>query len=341
VAGFDALLLGDTQMIRTLLAAVAAALALSAGHTVAADKVNYQLGFLPQGSNANVYLAVSKGLFAAENLEVTIMTGRGGSDTITKVSTGVADIGEVPLDLFLSSNVETVIPAKSVMVEFTRPPDSLVTTTTSGIGSLKDVAGKKIGTPTFTSSNLLWPVILKQNGVDPESVKLIKTEPASLYGMLATGQVDGIIIWATGASQAVGPLTAVGKTIKVIPWANSGYEGYGQTLIASNKMIAERPEVLKRFLKVMKQSLQMVYDNPQQGADAIKSMVPQGDAAVYRAQIDAAQPYFFNEHTKRDGLGVFNPARVKSSWEFVAKGSNYSLNKMDPMSVINGKFIAP
>jgi NitT/TauT family transport system substrate-binding protein len=326
-------------MIRTLIAASACLCLVGAGPATAAEKVVYQLGFFPQGSNANVYVALQKGLFAAENLDVTILTGRGATDTMTKVATGVADIGEVTFDVFLAANAEQAIPVKAVMPEFTRPPDALLTTTTSGITSLKDVGGRKIATPPFTSSNLIWPVILKQNGVDPASVTLIKSDPSTLAGMLATGQVDGIIVWSNGAAAIAPALTAAGKELKVIPWSGSGYEGYSQSIVASSKMIAERPEVVRRFLKVMRQTIVLVYENPGDAAETMKLALPQSDVATMRAQIDASKPHFLNENTERDGLGVYAPERVRKSWEWVSKANNYPLDKMDPMSVVDGRFV--
>ena len=42
---------------------------------------------------AGLSTAVQKGLFAAEGIEVTIVSGRGSSDAITKIATGAADMG--------------------------------------------------------------------------------------------------------------------------------------------------------------------------------------------------------------------------------------------------------
>jgi NitT/TauT family transport system substrate-binding protein len=307
----------------------------------AGDKIVYQLGFLPQGGNANVYVALQKGLFAAENLDVEVLTGRGATDSMTKVATGVADLGEVTFDIYLAANAQGPVPVKAVMPEFTRPPDALLTTTDSGITTLNDVGGRKVATSPFTSSNLVWPVILKHNGVDPSSVTLIKAEPSTLAGMLATNKVDAIINWATGAPAVVPALTAVGKELRVLPWSGSGYEGYSQTVVASSKIIAERPAAVGRFLKVMRQSLQLVYTDPAQAAEIMMKLLPQADLVTLRAQIDACQPYFLNEITRRDGLGVFNAERVKKSWEWVAAVNNYPLSKIDPMSVIDARFVTP
>jgi NitT/TauT family transport system substrate-binding protein len=317
--------------------AFAALLWLNAGSAFAADKVTFNLSFVPQGANANVYYAAHKGLFAAENIEVTILTGRGAADTMTKIATGIADIGEVTFDVLLAANADQPVPVKAVMAEFTRPPDVLITTTTSGINSLKDAVGRKVATSPYTSSNLSWPVVLRHNGIDPASITLTKADPQTLPGLLATGQTEAIIGWATTAPKPAEVLAAVGKTIKIIPW--TGYDGYSQSLVASNKFIAEHPDVLKRFLKVMKKSLQIVYENPQAGAEAIKAMVPQADVKTLVLQIEAARPFFINETSQRTGLGVFAPDLVKKTWDWVAKANNYAPNKLDPMSIIDARFI--
>lgn len=323
-----------------LVLSAAAVMFLGLGGARAADQVKYQLGFLPSGCAANVYSASQNGMFAAENLEVTVLSGRGASDALTKVATGVADFGEVTFDALLSASAETSIPVKAIMPLYTKAPDSLMTTTTSGINSLKDVAGKRVATPMFTSSNLVWPVILKQSGVDPASVTLIKSDPNVLPGMLASGKVDAIIAWALNTAAVKPALAAAGKELKVLPWTNSGYDGYSQTVVTSSKLLAERPDVAGRFLKVMRASLIKVYENPQKAAASMKAALPQADEAMLLAQITDCQQFFFNEVTKQEGLGVFTLDRIRKSWKWVSLANNLPLDKLDPASVVDLRFSA-
>ena len=250
-------------MLSKLLSGIVCVVCLvAAAGASAADKVTFNLGFLPNGANALLYVGIHQGLFAAENLDVTILPGRGATDTLTKVATGVADLGEVSFEAFLAAKAESQVPVKAVMPYFTRPPDSLVTTTATGIATLKDVVGRTVATSPFAASNLVWPVLLKQNGIDPASVTLIKADPNTFAGMLATGRVDAVISWATTTAMYIPVLTAAGKTIKIIPWSGSGYEGYSQTYVASDRMITSRPDVLRRFLKVVRQAIYVVNENP-------------------------------------------------------------------------------
>jgi NitT/TauT family transport system substrate-binding protein len=324
--------------MRSLFTALAALCVIS-GQAGAADLVTFQLGWLPGGDRAPAYVGAQRGLFAKENIEVKILPGRGGTDTLTKVATGVADMGEVGLDLFLASKAESPIPVTAVMPFFTKVPDVLITVQGSGITSLKDVGGKTVATSPFTSSNLTWPVVLKMNGVDPNSVKLIKADPSTLGGMLASGQVDGVINWMTSVPAAAPMIKTAGKTMVVIEWSRAGYEAYSQTVVASDKSLAERPDVMRRFLKVYREATEIMVADPQGAAENVKAMVPQADIAVLKAQIEAAAPLIMNDVTKRDGLGVFNPDLVKKTWEWAIKANGYAPDKVDPLAVISTKFV--
>ena len=86
------------------LAAVAATLSL-AQTAFAAEAVTFMLDWLPAGDKAAVYLGVEKGLFEAEGIKVTVQSGRGSSDVVTKLATGTADMGTGGLAALLQAAV--------------------------------------------------------------------------------------------------------------------------------------------------------------------------------------------------------------------------------------------
>jgi NitT/TauT family transport system substrate-binding protein len=163
----------------------------------AAEKVVFLIDWLPAGDKAVPYLGVQKGLFAEEGLDVTIQSGRGSSDVMTKLGTGAADIGTGGLAALLQARAQTTVPVKAVMSIYTMQPDAIFTTEDSGISTLKDIAGKTSATATFSSSNVSWPLVLKANGIDPAKVDLLKADPGALAPMLAAGKVAGTINWVT------------------------------------------------------------------------------------------------------------------------------------------------
>ena len=123
-------------MRRTIVGAFVLLLSWSAAANVeAADKLSYQLGWLPGGDKAPVYLAIQKGLFAAENLEVTVASGRGSEDVLTKLATDVYEVGEVSFDALLNRTAAGNTLVVGLMPFYSKQPDALITTSTSGITS--------------------------------------------------------------------------------------------------------------------------------------------------------------------------------------------------------------
>ena len=325
---------------RPLSALTGLALLIGAGAPAyAAEKVTFMIDWLPAGDKAVPYLGVQKGLFAAEGLDVTIQSGRGSSDVVTKLGTGAADLGTGGLAALLQARAENPVPVKAVMSIYTLQPDAIFTTEGSGISSLKDVAGKTIATATFSSSNVAWPLVLKANGIDPAKVDLLKADPGALAPMLAAGKVVATINWVTVAPAFAKPLAEVGKKLKVIQWSDYGFDGYGLSVFASEKMLKERPETVKKFMRAYLKATAMAIADPTAAATALKAMVPEVDVDVAREQFAASIPLIVNETSKKDGEGAFDKALLAKTWKWTAEAQNMPLDKLDPEAAVDRSFL--
>lgn len=324
-------------LVASLLVAGSALLG-AAAH--AADKLTVQLDWLPGGDKSFVYAGLKQGFFAAEGLDVTVLPGRGSADAITKVATGAADVGFGGISALMMAAAEGGVPVKAVMSLYSKQPDALFTTKGSGIQSLKDAVGKTVATSTFSSSNALWPVILESNGIDPAKIKLLKVDPSTLAPMLAQGSVDATINWVTVAPAVQAVLKQANKELVVIPWTSYGLDGYGWSAMAGDKIIKERPEVLKRYMKALVKSLQFAIANPDKAAADLKAVVPEADVAVIAAEFRSSLPLLQNEISKRDGLGAFEPKLLASTWTWVAKSMNFAPSKVDPEKLVDRSFLA-
>jgi len=331
-------------MLKRALAAFAlAGLGLLAGAqtpVIAAEKVVFLIDWLPAGDKAVAYLGVQDGLFAAEGLEVTIQSGRGSSDVVTKLGTGAADMGTGGLAALLQARAQSPVAVKAIASIYTLQPDAIFTTEGSGISSLKDVAGKTIATATFSSSNVSWPLVLKANGVDPAKVELLKADPGALAPMLASGKVAATINWVTVAPAFAKPLAETGKKLKVIAWSDYGFDGYGLSVFASEKMLTERPETVKKFMRAYMKATAKALADPAAAATALKAMVPEVDVEVARAQFAASIPLIVNDISKKDGEGAFEKALLAKTWKWTAEAQNLPLDKLDPETAVDRSFLA-
>jgi NitT/TauT family transport system substrate-binding protein len=305
----------------------------------AQEKVLYLNDWLPAGDKAPVYIAATKGLFAAEGLEVTIQSGRGSSDVVTKLGTGAADMGQGGISALLQAKAQSGVPVTAIYSIYTKQPDAIFTTEVSGIASLKDLAGKKIATATFSASNVSWPLVLQANAVDPAKIELLKVDPGTLAPMLASGKVDGTIAWVTTAPVFEGTLAEVNKKLKVIPWSGYGFDGYGLSLFVSEKMIKERPETVKKFLKAYIKATELANADTAIAGTSVKAMVPEVNAETAAKQWAASIPLIVNEISKKDGFGAFEPGLLAKTWEWVAKAQNIPVDKFDPEKAVDRSFL--
>ncbi|MGB7097209.1 MAG: ABC transporter substrate-binding protein [Xanthobacteraceae bacterium] len=330
-------------MMKKLFAVSAAAgLALLLGvnaPAVAAEKIVFMIDWLPAGDKAVPYLGVQQGLFAAEGLEVTIQSGRGSSDVVTKLGTGAADLGTGGLAALLQARAQTPVAVKALASIYTLQPDAIFTTEGSGISTLKDLAGKTVATATFSSSNVSWPLVLKANGIDPAKVDLLKADPGALAPMLAAGKVAATINWVTVAPAFVKPLAETGKKLKVIAWSDYGFDGYGLSVFASEKILTQRPETVKKFMRAYMKATAAAIADPMAAAKALKAMVPEVDVEVARAQFAASISLIVNSISKKDGEGAFEKALLAKTWKWTAEAQNMPLDKIDPETAVDRSFL--
>ena len=323
--------------VRTVLAASVLLLATGAAH--AADKLVYMNDWLPGGDKALPFYAMHKGLFAQQGIELTVQTARGSSEAITRIATGSADVGSGGFAALLQARAESKVPVSAVYSVFTVQPDSLFTVEGGSITSIKDVEGRKLATATFTSSNVIWPLMLQTSGIDAAKVTLLKVDPAALVPMLATGQVDATINWSTASPPFVKALADSGKKLKILPWRDYGFSGYGYSIYASDKLITAKPDVAKRFVEAFAKGMKMALADPKDVARTMKAIFPEMDEALVEQQFLTIVPLIDNEISVAEGFGKFNPERVAKTWEWTAKAQGVALDKLDPQAVVVSSFL--
>ena len=327
------------KLLALFASAVLALLTSVSAPAIAAEKVVFMIDWLPAGDKAVPYLGVQDGLFAAEGLEVTIQSGRGSSDVVTKLGTGAADMGTGGLAALLQARAQTPVAVKAIASIYTLQPDAIFTTEGSGISALKDVEGKTVATATFSSSNVSWPLVLKANGIDAAKVDLLKADPGALAPMLAAGKVAATINWVTVAPAFAKPLAETGKKLKVIAWSDYGFDGYGLSVFASEKILTERPETVKKFMRAYMKATAKAVADPMAAAMALKAMVPEVDPEVARAQFASSIPLIVNEISKKDGEGAFEKALLAKTWKWTAEAQNMPLDKLDPETAVDRSFL--
>jgi NitT/TauT family transport system substrate-binding protein len=110
-----------------------------------------------------------------------------------------------------------------------------------------------------------------------------------------------------------------GKQMLSLSWSDYGFNGYAQSIVASDKILKERPQAVKAFLEAYREAEKIMQSDPAETVAAIQAAVPELDAASIESDASAAVALIFNDASKKDGLGVFEPSLVAATWKWVAK----------------------
>ena len=328
-------------MTRLSLASLAAAscLALTAALPArAADKVVYQLDWLPGGDKAPIYICVEQGFCAEAGLEIDIVSGRGSTDAITRLTAGASDIGVADLGALLAARAREKVAVTAVMSIFNKGPHAFYVPAGSGVETVADLKGKTIATSPFTSSNVFLPLVLAEAGLGEDDITLIKADPGALGPMLVNGNTDAIIAWMTDLTRYSGQAAEAGETLTALPWSAAGLELYSAALIANDSFLAERPDVARRFVAAYAKSIEFERDHPGEAAAAVQAIVPELAAENVEGSVHDTLPLIFNDVTERDGLGVFDADRLAETWARVSAAQELDPASLDPETVVDRSF---
>lgn len=329
-----------TPLFRNLCLAGALAFTALNGSTVfAADAVKFQLDWLPGGDKAPIYVGIKKGFFKDADLDVTVASGRGSTDAISKLATGNADLGLSDLVALLMAKAQNDVPVSAVYSVFSKAPHAFFVPSNSDIKSVKDVAGKRIATSPYTSSNVFLPLLLDVNGVDPSSIKLIKADAGALNPMLLSGNTDVVISWVTDTVIYQLQAKSAGQTLRVLPWYDAGLEFYSTSIIASDRFLNKHPDTTKRFVAAYKKAIEYTWEHPEESGRIVHDMVPEVDASTATDTINSIKSLVYNAVSDKDGYGAFTKERLATTWKWTAKAQNISVDSFDPESAINRQFI--
>jgi NitT/TauT family transport system substrate-binding protein len=269
---------------------------------------------------APFFLAIDKGYFQAERLNVSIESADGPAESISPLTAGGYDMGVADISsLIRLRDGHPGTPIKAVFVIFDKPPYAIIARKSHGIAAPRDLEGRKLGAPAADLAFAQWPIFAKVNDVDPGKVK---TENVSLPvrdPMLAAGEVDAI----TGSFlDSYVDLKARGVPpgdLVVLAMADYGVELYGDAVAVSTNFATAKPDAVRGFLRAYLRALKDTVRDPARAVDAVLHRNDAGNKAVEIEQLRMAiRDDIISPAVKADGYGVIEPERFGAALDQVA-----------------------
>lgn len=305
----------------------------------AQEKVTYNMAWLPQGSSIGVIVAKQQGLFEKEGLAVDIVRGYGGNRTANELDQGQYEFGYVdPVSLILNRMNGGKI--RMVGAINTRWPAGICFDTKRH--QLKNVDGMKgltMGGGASSPVQNIVPAWLEMNGKPKDFVRLLRMDPAVVDASLVEGRIDLAECWLA-SNRAVLQKRAqdAGVTLQWLNYSDYGLDAYGSGFATTEKLIQDKPEIVRKFLKASYQGFDFAIKNPQEAADAMLKLFPTVDPAVALQQIQEINELIVDPKQKDKGLGYMSAERMNSTVQFVDKAFDVQ-GKVKPEDIYTNDFL--
>src|SRR4029078_13453454 len=222
----------------------------SAGSAAAQTPVKFSLDFKFEGPAAPFVVAIDKGYFKAEGLDVTIDTAAGSLEPINRVASGTYQMGFGDINSLIKfRDANPANPVKAVFMVYNKPAFSIVSRKSRGVAKPKDLEGKILGAPAADGAFAQWKIFVQAIGIDASKVKIENVGFPVREPMLQSGQVDSITGFSFSSFINLKSMNVPSDDIVVILMADYGVNLYGNTIIVNPKFAAEKPDAVKGFLR--------------------------------------------------------------------------------------------
>ncbi len=320
-----------------MLAGTALTLSGLTAHAQETTDVSFVLDWAWQAMHGPFLIALDKGYYEEEGLDVTIDRGFGSGDTISKVASGAYDVGFAEgtgLFKFNTDNPDAKV--IQVMVINDQSPTGVISMKDTGITEPGDLVGKTISATQNEATVLTWPVVAKLHDIDPEGVEFLYVEPNLRDAMVLQGQANATFGFATTTV-----LNMVGTGIDLDDIAYStfaewGLKPYSSGILVKADFAEENPEVVRGFVKATMRGLIEMLENPEEGLQLLKEREPLVDLDVETDRWELAKELsIVTPDVIENGISEVDPERFATAAKQISEAYGIELtveseNYFDP-----------
>ncbi|MHC1772759.1 MAG: ABC transporter substrate-binding protein [Flexilinea sp.] len=225
------------------------------------DSFSLPVGFVPNVQFAPLYVALEKGFFTEENIELTLDHSM-ETDTVALVGAGQIPFGICSGEQVLLGRNQG-LPLVYISGWYQKYPVGIVSLQDNGIKTMEDLRGKKVGTPVLSGASYIGlEALLQQAGMTDSDIRL-ETIGYAQVEMLVSKKVDSAVIYIANEPEQ---LKAEGYNVNVISVADS-LSMVGNGLITNEKTISENPDLVQRMVRAFIKGIIWTKENPDAAYD--------------------------------------------------------------------------
>ena len=249
------------------------------------EKVTVRFTWKYKGEYAPLFLALDKGYFKEQGLDVDLAEGSGAQTVFKLLATGSETFGYGPA-IAAASAISAGLPLKVVALYQTSTPMGVISFPDVALTSPKDLEGKRLAISVGeTFSDMLAP-FAKVNGIDLNKVRTIQMDGSARNAQFLQRNIDVMSVYISNELPVLENRAKV--KFNVINVADHGLRVNGASIITSLQVLQSKPDLVKKLLAGVDKGYRAALADPKSAADAMaKYMKVPEDPDVLLRQVQA------------------------------------------------------
>jgi NitT/TauT family transport system substrate-binding protein len=286
--------------------AIAAALIGSAAE--AQDKVTFLTSWYAQAEHGGFYQALASGLYKKHGLDVTVRMGGPQVNGMQLMMAGQADM-HMGYDFQVLKSLEQGLTPITVATSFQHDLQGMMTH--EDVPSLAALKGKTILVATAGRSSW-WPWLKQKYGYTDEQARPYTFNLQPFFADKS---------FAQQAYLSSEPLQAEKAGVKhnFFLFAHDGFPPYGTTIVATQKMVKEKPDVVARFVRASMEGWRSFLADPAPASELIKKDNPnmKDEQIEYALRKLKEHQLVTGGDAAKMGIGVMTDERWKRTYDYM------------------------
>lgn len=297
----------------------ALALAVLPLQVLALEAVTFATDWKAQAEQGGFYQAKALGLYEKAGLDVTIRGGGPGVNIPQLLGAGAIDFGMGSNSFIPLNMVRAGVPAKAVMAAFQKDPQVLIAHKRADITTLADIKDKPVMIAD-ASINAFWVWLRAKYDF---SDRQIRKYTFNLAPFLVNQQAiqQGYV-----TSEPYTISTRGGFEPQVFLLSDFGYPSYAAMVLAQNRLIEDRPELVQAFVNASIEGWRSyIYGDPSPGNKLILAANPDMRQDIIDQAIEQIRQrgMLASPDTEKHGLGAMSAARWQSFFKTMSENGVY------------------
>lgn len=291
------------------------------------------------GSHVPLLAGIADGTYEKHGLKVTALPGRGSATTLQTVANQSDDFGFADGGTLVKLAAQG-LKAKMVVGMLEKSPMVIVTKKASGLTAPKDLNGKTGAFTAGSAPEQLVPALANRTGIDLNSIKKVSADIPTRDSIFLAGQVD----FSFGYTTAQVPLLQerCNCELNVIHYADYGITALSNGIVVSDALIAQKPDVVRRFAAATVESIDKAVKDPAKAVDGFFKYAEgktQLSRNVVAKQWDETIKILKTDATKDQGYGYMAESDWKQTIDLLVKYADVPEGKTTPAMVYTNQFL--